>query len=53
MAIETPRMYNQGGNTSSVGAQLVDFYYQRKALIDLKRDMFFGQLADTTTMPWM
>lgn len=31
--------------------QLIPFYFQRKALIDLKRDMYFGQLADTTSMP--
>lgn len=52
----TGRHYDTGPDNnrpvpSSIGPQLVDFYYQRKALIDLKRDMFFGQLADTTTMP--
>ena len=31
--------------------QLIPFYWQRKALIDLKREMYFGQLADTTNMP--
>ena len=31
--------------------QLIPFYWQRKALIDLKREMYFGQLADTVNMP--
>lgn len=35
----------------SDGAQLIPFYWQRKALIDAKREMYFGQLADTTNMP--
>ena len=35
----------------SLAPQLIDFYWQRKALIDLKEEMYFGQLADTTTMP--
>ena len=44
MAFEKPKTYENG-------AQLIPFYWQRKALIDLKREMYFGQLADTTTMP--
>lgn len=36
---------------SSIGTQLIPFYYQRKALIELKKEQFFGQLADTTAMP--
>lgn len=31
--------------------QLIPFFWQRKALIDLKKEQYFGQLADTTTMP--
>lgn len=46
---ESPRVYNEG--TPSVGPQLIDFYWYRKALIDVKKDMFFGQLADTLSMP--
>ena len=46
MAFEKPKTYENG-------AQLIPFYWQRKALIDLKREMYFGQLADTTTMPKM
>lgn len=41
---ENPRMYHDG-------AQLIPFYWQRKALIDAKKEMYFSQLADTTNMP--
>lgn len=50
MAYENPRIYGTGDN-SSIGEQLVKFYYQREALIDAKKEAFFGQLADTTNMP--
>lgn len=46
------RMYNTGADTSDIGAnQLQDFYYQKKALIDLKKEQYFGPLADATAMP--
>lgn len=45
-----PRIYGDGSN-SSVGTQLNTFFYQRKALIEAKKETFFGQLADTTPMP--
>ena len=53
MAFENPRLYNDGTptNPSSIGEQLIPFYWQRKALIDLKKEQYFGQLADTTAMP--
>jgi N4-gp56 family major capsid protein len=40
-----------GGTPSSIGPQLADFYYQKKALIEMKKEQFFGQLADVTAMP--
>lgn len=40
-----------GGNQSSVGNQLSEFYYQKKALIDAAKDQYFMQLADVTAMP--
>lgn len=40
-----------GLGANSLAPQLIDFFWQRKALIDLKKDMYFGQLADTKTMP--
>jgi len=39
------------GTDSSIGPQLVPFFWQRKALIDIKRDQFFGQMAETASMP--
>jgi len=46
------RMYNTGGATSDIGAnQLQDFYYQRKALEDLKKEEYFLPLASVEGMP--
>ena len=39
------------GSTSTIGSQLRTDFYQKKALIDLKKEVYFGQLADTTAMP--
>ena len=44
--------YNDPGTTASdVGTQLVTEYYQKKALIELKKEQYFSQLADVTAMP--
>ena len=45
--------YNNGNSApvSTMYPQLNDFYWQRKSLIELQKETFFGQLADTTTMP--
>lgn len=52
MAFENGRMFNNPPDVqSSIGEQLIPFYWVRKALIDLKKDMYFGQLADVTAMP--
>lgn len=52
MSFESPMKYGVPGTTpSSIGGQLIPFFYQRKALIDLKKEQYFGQLADTTAMP--
>jgi len=47
------RMYNDpaGGVPSDIGPQMNDFYYQKKALIEMKKEQYFSQLADTTSMP--
>lgn len=43
-------IYNKG--TTSVGAtQLNPHHYERKALIEAKEEEYFGQLADTYSMP--
>jgi N4-gp56 family major capsid protein len=36
---------------SSVGAQMNNFYYQKKALIEAAKEQYFSQLADVTSMP--
>lgn len=45
---DNPRTYK---DSAPQLPQLIDFYYQRKALIDERPKMYFGRLADTTTMP--
>jgi len=47
------RIYNDPANSaqSSVGNQLNTQYYQKQALIELKKIQFFSQLADVTSMP--
>jgi len=47
------RIYNDpaGGSESTVGNQLRTDYYQKKALIEAKKEQYFGQMADTTSMP--
>jgi len=45
------RMYNDGTNSTIGATQLQDFYYQKKALIDLKKEVFFGPYASVTGMP--
>lgn len=43
--------YNEGGNTSTVGTQLRDFYYARDAITEVAKEQYFTQLASTTDMP--
>lgn len=45
------REYGTDGSASTIGSQLNTFHWQRKALIELKKEEYFGQLADVTTMP--
>lgn len=40
-----------GGSKSSIGNQLNTFAWERKALIEARKEQYFGQLADTRTMP--
>ena len=44
------RIYNDGTN-SSIGTQFNTFFYQKKALIEVAKEQYFGQMADTTSMP--
>lgn len=44
--------YNAPPSTpSSVGTQFETHYFERKALIEARREMYFGQLADVVNMP--
>lgn len=47
------RMYNDpaGGSPSTTGSQMNTQYYQKQALVELKKTQFFSQLADVTSMP--
>lgn len=47
------QMYNDptNGSPSSVGTQFETHYFERKALIEARQEMYFGQLADVKTMP--
>ena len=44
--------YNDPGTTpSSMGNQLETHYYQKQALIEARKEQYFSQLADVTSMP--
>jgi N4-gp56 family major capsid protein len=40
-----------GGNNSSIGVQLTEHYWWKKALIDLVKERYFGNQASTINMP--
>jgi N4-gp56 family major capsid protein len=39
------------GSQSDIGNQMNTFYYDKKALIEMRKEQYFGQLADVTSMP--
>jgi len=45
------RVYGNGTNSSIGATQFNDFYWQKKALIEAKKEQYFGQMADTMSMP--
>ena len=46
------RQFNAPPSTAStVGPQLVNEFFQKKALIEAAKEQYFGQLADTVSMP--
>ncbi len=47
------RQYNDpdGGSPSTMGTQLQASYFQKQALIEARKDQYFTQLADATSMP--
>lgn len=46
-------IYNDpaAGSKSSIGTQLRTDQYIKQALIEAKKDVYFGALADVTAMP--
>ena len=40
-----------GGTPSSMGNQMNDFFFKKKALVEIAKEQYFGQMADTTNMP--
>lgn len=48
-----PAAYNDpaGGVESSIGPQAITSYHQRQALIEARKEQYFTQLADVTSMP--
>ena len=47
-----PQAFNNPPSTpSSVGPQITNEFYQKKALIEAAKEQYFGQLADVTSMP--
>lgn len=53
MPFENAQMYKDpaGGTPSTVGNQMNTQYYEKQALIALKKEQYFSQLADVTSMP--
>ena len=47
---DSERIYGDGTD-SSIGPQINTYYYDKKALIEIAKTQYFGQLADTRTMP--
>lgn len=39
------------GTHSTIGPQIVNEYYQKQALIEARKEQYFSQLANVTTMP--
>lgn len=50
---EQGHTYNDptGGTASTIGPQITTHAFERKALIEARKEQYFGQLADTRTMP--
>ena len=47
-----PQMFNSPPTTpSTIGPQITNHFYQKKALIEAAKEQYFSQLADTISMP--
>lgn len=51
MANEVTYNNPKGGTPSEIGSQIRTDYYQKKALIEIKKEQYFGALADVESMP--
>ena len=52
MAFEQPHSYNAPPDTApTVGTTMYDFFYQKKALIEMKREQHFQPMASVIGMP--
>ncbi len=40
-----------GGTPSSIGTQVMNDFYKKKALIEIRKEQYFSQLAEVTSMP--
>lgn len=50
MTLPDGQIYGDGSD-SSIGTQLQTYFYQKQALVDLQKEKYFSQLADTTNLP--
>lgn len=50
MPLESPHIYGTGAN-STVGPQIRTDFFERRALVEAQKEMYFGQMADTISMP--
>lgn len=50
---EQSAIYNDpaGGNPSTIGSQVRTDFFNKKALMEAKKEQYFSQLADVTSMP--
>ena len=52
MAFENPQQYNDPhAAPSTIGPQMNVYYWQKQALIEARKEQYFSQLADVTSMP--
>lgn len=51
MAFENGAIFGDGATTQTVGSNLTNFHFWKKAMIEIKKEQYFGQLADTISMP--
>lgn len=42
---------SQGGTPSSIGVQYINAFHIKKALVDMRQEQYFSQLADVENMP--